>query len=125
MTKTSKNRGIIVTGKNRELLTRFLKNLFGRKFTDAERILESFKERDFINEEFKKGYLNALEGMLLSSRSGDERDFYNKANFNNKNLHEYKKEFSSIRDKVSSSNFDRGYFSAWSDLTQYKRNIEE
>jgi hypothetical protein len=125
VTKTSKNHNIILTGKNRELLIRFLKNLLDRKFTDAERVLESFKDRDFSNIEFKKGYINALEGMILSSRSGDERDFFNKANFNDKDLKDYQKEFSLIKEKVSTSNFDRGYFSAWSDVTQYKLNNEE
>ena len=125
MTKTSKNHGLILKGKNRELLIEFLRNLIDRKFSDAERVLKSFKDRDFSDIEFKKGYINALEGMILSSRSGDERDFFNKENFHDEKLEEFQKEFTSFREKISTSNFDRGYFSAWSDLTQYKLNIKE
>ena len=125
MTKTSKKKGLILKGKNRDLLLRFLNNLLDRRFTDAERVLESINDGDFSDKEFKKGYINALEGMLLSSRSGDERDFFNKANFHDDEIKELQKEFSSMREKISTSNFDRGYFSAWSDLTQFKFNIKE
>jgi hypothetical protein len=124
VTKTSKNHALILKGKNRELLIEFLRNLLDRKFTDAERVLESLDAKDFSDKEFKKGYINALEGMILSSRSGDDRDFFNKENFHNEKL-AFQKEFNSFREKISTSNFDRGYFSAWSDLTQYKFNIKE
>jgi hypothetical protein len=123
VTKTSNPaRGLSVTGKTREAVVDFIKNLIERKFTYAERALKKIGDRKFSNDEYKAGYLNALEGMLLSSRSSDERDFYNKGEFSNDNLKKYKDEFKSFRNGMVRSSFDVGYFSAWVDLIQYKSN---
>ena len=87
MTKISNRmKGLTVTRKTREVVISFLKNLFVRKFSEAERTLKTLRKGKFANEEYKNGYVNALEGMLLSSRSGDERDFFNKINISKENL---------------------------------------
>ena len=123
MTKTSKStRGLSVSGKTREIVANFIQYLLERKFTDAERTLDIMKERNFQNDDYKKGYVNAFEGILLSSRSGDNRDFYNKGEFSNDNLKKFKDEFKSFRNELVRSSFDVGYFSAWVDLMQYKSN---
>jgi hypothetical protein len=123
VTKTSNPaRGLSVTGKTREAVVDFIKTLLDRRFAYAERALKKIKDRKFSNEEYKTGYINALEGMLLSSRSSDERDFYNKGEFSNDNLKKFKDEFKSFRNELVRSSFDVGYFSAWVDLMQYKSN---
>jgi len=126
VTKTTKlGRGLSVTGKTREAVTSFFKNMIDRRFTDAEKALEEIKTRKLTDEEFKTGYINALEGVLLSVRSGDERDFYNRNNFDEKSLKAHRDEFKEFRKTPIRTQFDSGYFAAWSDLMQYRGNLEK
>jgi hypothetical protein len=106
--------------KTRDEIISFFENLFGRRFSEAEKTLTSVREKDLGNAEFKEGYLNALAGLLVSYRSGDERDFLNKAETDTKSKNSYKKQFRDfVKDGVQSQ-FDVGYFMAWSDLMQYR-----
>ena len=126
MTKTTKpGRGLSVTGKTREAVTTFFKNVLDRRFTDAEKTMEAIRTRKFTDAEFKTGYINALEGLLLSVRSGDERDFYNRNNFDEKSLKAHRDEFKEFRKTPIRTQFDSGYFAAWSDIMQYKGNVEK
>lgn len=115
-------RKLSVTGKTRESVIMFFDNLLERKFTDAERELENIKEKKFPDEEYQNGYVNALEGLLLSVRSGDERDFYNRPSINGKSQDDYIKEFKGFRKLPVRTQFDQGYFSAWTDILQYRIN---
>ena len=74
-------RGMMASKTAREDIINFLKSVLERRFSDAERAINAVREKQFGNDEFKAGYLNALEGILLSLRSGDMRDFLNKAPF--------------------------------------------
>lgn len=126
MTKTTKpGRGLSVTGKTRGSVISFFKNMIDRRFTDAEKALSVIKERKFTDEEYKTGYINALDGLLLSVRSGDERDFYNRNNFDQKSLKDHKEDFKEFRKTPIRTQFDSGYFAAWSDIMQYKANVEK
>lgn len=125
MTKTSKpGRKLSVTGKTRESVITFFDNLLDRKFSDAERELENLKQKRFPDAEYRAGYTNALEGLLLSVRSGDERDFYNRTH-NGKTLNDYIKEFKDFRKLPVRTQFDQGYFSAWTDILQYRINTDK
>jgi hypothetical protein len=99
--------------------------LLDRKFTDAERALEQVKERKFGEDEYREGYIIALEGILISSRSGDERDFLNKATNTTEELKKYKAEFKAFTTKPIKSQFDDGYFTAWKDFMTYRMNQEK
>jgi len=114
-----------VTGRTREMLISFLENLHDRRFSDAEKDLTSIQERSFPSEEYREGYINALEGLLLSVRSGDERDFYNRLKKSHKSLEDYLAEFKSFRESPTRAPFDHGYFTAWMDILQYKINKGE
>ena len=125
MTKTNiKGRKLSVTGKTRESVTNFFENLMDRKFSDAERELNNLKERKIVDEEYKKGYIKAFEGLLLSIRSGDERDFYNRINMSGKTFDEYIKEFKNFRKLPIRTQFDQGFFTAWTDILQFKINVD-
>jgi hypothetical protein len=125
VTKTIKpGRKLTVTGKTRESVVNFFNNLLDRKFTDAERELENIRQKKFPDEEYRRGYTNALEGLLLSVRSGDERDFYNRTN-NGKMLDGYIKEFKEFRKMPVRTQFDQGFFSAWTDIFQYRINTDK
>ena len=125
MTKTSKpGRKLSVTGKTRESVIIFFDNLLDRKFSDAERELENIRQKRFPDPEYRMGYTNALEGLLLSVRSGDERDLYNRTH-NGKKLKDYIKEFKDFRKLPVRTQFDQGYFSAWTDILQYQINTDK
>lgn len=126
MTKTpSDTRGLSVQGKTRKAVVEFIDNLLDRRFTDAERSLENVKECSFSDDEYKNGYVNALEGLLLTVRSGDERDFLNKNQFTPESLEDYREEFNGFASSPIRTSWDSGYFFAWSDLMQYKYNTEK
>lgn len=118
-------KGMSVTGKTRESIVSYMDKLLDRKFTDAERALEQVKERKFGEDEYREGYIKALEGILISSRSGDERDFLNKAANTTEELKKYKAEFKAFTTKPIKSQFDDGYFSAWKDFLTYRMNQEK
>jgi hypothetical protein len=111
--------------KAKEDIITFFDNIEGRRFTDASRILQKIKKKKFGDTELKDGYIKALEGILISSRTGDERDFLNRAPFDGKNLKRYKKEFGELIKNGVHSSFDIGYFLAWSDLVQYRLNVNK
>jgi len=116
---------LTVTGKTRESVVTYLANVHDRKFTDAERELAALKEKKFPDEEYQQGYINAMEGLLVTVRSGDERDFYNRTNGNGKSLDEYVQEFKEFRKLPIRTQFDQGFFSAWTDIVQYRINTEQ
>jgi hypothetical protein len=116
---------LIIKGKAREELSQFLSNALDRKFTDAERVLEDIKKRELGDPEFKEGYLAALEGILLSVRSGDERDFFNKVTFDPDMMKNYMQEFLEFNASPIRTSFDMGFFSAWTDLFQYRINARK
>jgi len=109
----------------RRSIISFFESVLDRKFSDAERALKDVEEKQFGNKEFKDGYLNALEGILLSLRSGDTRDFINKAPFDAESMKKYRQDFAAILKEGVPKSFDVGYFSAWSDFMHYRLNSEK
>lgn len=105
---------------SRDDIITFFENLFSRRFSDAEKAIDAIRERRFGNNEFKDGYVKALEGLLISFRSGDERDFLNRSPFDSRSMRRYSKEFRDFLKNGVRSPFDVGYFMAWSDLLQYR-----
>ena len=125
MTKNSNpTKGFTVTGKTKEAVSTFITNVLERKFTDAERTLEDVKTKSFSDDEYRAGYINALEGILLSVRSGDERDFFNRVEFNKSSMKKYTEDFNKFNSSPIRTNWDLGYFSAWTDLLNYRINTD-
>jgi hypothetical protein len=108
------------TKKGRDQVIIFFNSIEDRRFSDASRALGTIKQRKFGDPDFKEGYINALEGILLSARTGDERDFYNKGSFDSKSIKQYRKEFRDFVKEQVHSSFDIGYFLAWSDMLQFR-----
>ena len=111
--------------KSRDDIINFFECLKARRFSDAEKALQAIKETRFGDSDFKKGYINALEGLLLSYRTGDERDFLQRVPFDKKSMKGYSKEFKEFVKNGYRSPFDVGYFLAWSDLLQYRMDTED
>jgi hypothetical protein len=108
------------TGKTRESVILFFDSIIERRFSDADKALIDVKEKRNINPDFKEGYIKALEGMLISAKSGDDRDFFNKAEYQKEDMERYSKDFRQIIQNGIHAPFDIGYFSAWSDFIHYR-----
>lgn len=115
----------MMASKARPDVMTFFECLLERRFSDAERAVEEIRKKSFGNTEFKDGYVNGLEGMLISSRSGDDRDFFNRAPFDRRSMNKYRKDFSEFAKSGVNTPFDVGFFSAWSDLMHYRLNEEK
>ena len=98
------------------LVTRFFQLINNKKFAEAERELERYKQR-IPNNEWNKGYIQALKGMLISRRAnGDNYSLLSNTNLeDHKLLRKYRKEFLRHVNNGLHADYDRGYFSAWAD----------
>ena len=92
---------------------------------DADKAIKSIREKRFGDTEFQEGYTNALQGILVSIRTGDDRDFLNRAKFDPENMKRYKKSFRDYVKRDVHSQFDVGYFMAWSDFVQYRLDTDK
>jgi hypothetical protein len=120
MKRSDRPRGLTATGKTREAVIVFFDAIIERRFSDADKALEEVRSRKNPNPEFQDGYIKALEGILTSVRSGDERDFLNKVSNTDEGLEKQSKDFREILMKGRPKAFDLGFFSAWSDLVHYR-----
>jgi hypothetical protein len=98
------------------LVTRYFQLLVSRQFTEAERELERLKQK-MHKTEWNRGYFRALYGMYLSRKTnGDEPSFFSKLDLSDKAaVHGYRREFLDHTKNGLHGDFDRGYFSAWTD----------
>jgi hypothetical protein len=108
------------TGKTREAVIVFFDAVIERRFSDADKALDEVRGRKNTNPDFQEGYIKALEGILTSARSGDERDFFNRASTTEDGLKKHSEDFRELLKKGRPKPFDTGFFSAWSDLVHYR-----
>ena len=96
-------------------VVRFFQLVKGRRFAEAERVLERIRLK--TNEtEWNSGYLHALDGILLAQKSTDSYAFLKKVNFNDeKDLKKFRKEFLKEYKNKIHADYDRGFFAAWAD----------
>ena len=102
--------------KTRLLANDFLSELVEGKFASADRALQRMRS-ETVYEEWQKGYVNALEGMLLASQSINDK-FAFIANIDSKRADKFSKMFGRLSKDKMHSEFDRGFFSAWADYVQ-------
>ena len=108
-------------------VVRFFELVKGRRFAEAERVLERIRQK--TNEtEWNSGYLHALDGILLAQKSSDSYSFIKKVNFEDeKELKKYRKDFLVEYKNKIHADYDRGFFAAWADymLISKKSLLEE
>jgi len=106
----------------RQLTTNFFRLLEQRNLTQAEVVLETMRQ-EVKNTEWQRGYVRALRGMFIASRSGDDkRAFINR--MKDGDLREIKKDFArKSRDPLQTS-FDRGFFTAWVEYLEFSEKAE-
>lgn len=100
------------------LVTRYFQLLANRQLAEAERELETIKQK-MHKTEWNKGYFRALYGMLLARRNNNNNDscaFFSTLDFNDKEAMDvYRREFLAHGKNGLHGDFDRGYFSAWAE----------
>ena len=96
-------------------VVRFFQLLKGRRFAEAERVLERIRQK--TNEtEWNSGYLHALDGIILAQKSNDSYSFIKNLNFEDeKELKKNRKEFLKEYKNKIHSDYDHGFFAAWAD----------
>jgi len=102
------------------LMARFFQLVTERKFAEAERVLDRIRERmrNSRKREFNKGYLDALNGIILSNRSSSgSYEFF--SNLDLDDIPALKRHYEDFRRNARSrfhADYDRGYFSALTDF---------
>lgn len=105
------------------LVNRLLKLLINRKLRDAGKALEKL-ELTMTEKEWSKGYFNALQGMSLALKSKDSRYIYLNqiTNEDSKKIDDMRKKFLKQAQNALHKDFDKGFFSAWSDYLKLLKN---
>jgi hypothetical protein len=103
------------------LVTRFFQLLAEKKFSEADRLLKNIRERSSTSE-WDRGYLEALQGMLLVAKSRDKYAYFNNLDLGNlEQVEEGMK--AQLKLKVRDDR-DRGFFRAWCDYVKLLANTK-
>ena len=100
------------------LVRRFFNLVLDRQFAEAERTLSKIKKR-LDGVEWGRGYIQALNGIILTQRSNSDRySFLSNLDLDNvEMLERSNKEFIRHSEDALHTDYDRGFFSAWVDFT--------
>lgn len=100
---------------------KFYEAIIDRRIADAEKELDSIRTA-IPGTEASKGYLKALEGLLLTAKSPDDKYLYlSKIEKTSKRLKALRKEFEAHSTSRLHSEYDSGYFQA---LEGFVRKLE-
>jgi hypothetical protein len=107
------------------LVIRFFQLVNNRQFTEAERELQRLKQK-IQKTEWNRGYYRALYGILLAKKANnDPYVFLSNLDVNDKNfLQHLRKEFLKHMQNRLHGEYDRGFFSAWSDYLRLLLKME-
>ena len=86
-----------------------------RRISEAERELQTIREKS-DNSQWEKGYMKALEGLLLTQKStSDKYSYLARVNLNEESAKKLKMEFTQHASNELHGEYDRGFFKALSD----------
>jgi hypothetical protein len=103
-------------------IDKYLRLVVERKIADAEKEIEELKPK-FSNTEWNRGYVKALEGLLLTRKVNDDNYlFFAKKEFDKKSLKALMKESANNAESPLYGDYDRGFFSG---LVQLAKVMEE
>jgi len=106
---------------NPQLASAYLKAVAECRLKDSEKEFEQLRGA-LTNSEWNRGYLKALEGLLLTLRSNDNRYLYlQRVKLEDKMVKRLKEEFKRHSASELHADYDRGYFAA---LTDYASTLE-
>jgi len=100
---------------------RYFQAIVERRISDAEKELDTIRTT-LPATETARGYLKALEGLLLTTKSNDDRYLYlARIEKTPKKLKQLRKDFATHAKSRLHADYDRGYFQA---LESYVRQLE-
>ncbi len=103
-------------------IDKYLRFIVERRIADAEKELEDLRLK-IGNTEWNRGYMKALEGLLLTRKANsDNYLFFAKKEFDKKSLKALMKEFMENAASPLYGDYDRGYFSG---LIRLVKTMEE
>lgn len=99
--------------------TEFFSLVATRNFTAAERVLENLRSR-LKRTDWNHGYLMALRGMFLATRTNDDRyALMKRLNLSGRvEAERMRRDFIKITKEKLQTEFDRGFFSAWAEFAR-------
>ncbi len=103
--------------KAKPLVNDFFGLILLRNLAAAERTLKEI-QKTLKDMTWERGYINALYGMLVAEKSGDTRYVYlSRLDLKNrKKVEEARRTFHMESKNPLEGEFDRGFFSAWSEF---------
>ena len=107
-------------------VNKFLENVEARAWTDAEKELDIIRQKS-DNSQWSRGYVKALEGLMLSYRNNDDKYIFLPkvlANRPEDAINNFKKEFSDFAANELHGEYDRGYFKALEDYFTLLANMK-
>jgi hypothetical protein len=104
----------------------YMRLIAQRSLSEAERTLEKIR-LEVKGTPWQKGYMNALEGMLVAIKSGDTRYVYmNRLEASERKMvDEARQRFHKEARNPFEGEFDRGFFAAWAEFLHLFKEIEE
>lgn len=105
-------------------INKYLQHVGERAWTDAEKELDTIKQKS-DSTQWSRGYVKALEGLMLTYRNEDDRYIYLPRALGNKNGQEneaLKKEFAEFAANEIHGEYDRGFFKALEDYLSLAGN---
>lgn len=104
----------------RFLTNNFFIDLIKGRLTSADKALQKIKEEK-NTKQWERGYINALEGMLLALESRNDR-FVLINQIGVKEVNKFTKAFSQQSKNKMQNEFDQGFFTAWIDYIRTFKN---
>jgi len=108
-------------------VNKFLEHVEMRAWTDAEKELDIIRQKS-DNSQWSRGYVKALEGLMLSYRNNDDKYIFLPkvlANRPEDTINNLKKEFSEFAANELHGEYDRGYFKALDDYFTLLANMKD
>ena len=98
-------------------INKYLQHVGQRAWTDAEKELDTIKQKS-DSTQWSRGYVKALEGLMLTYRNDDDKYIYLPKTLTNKSGPEneaLRKEFAEFAANEIHGEYDRGFFKALED----------
>ena len=98
-------------------INKYLQHVGERAWTDAEKELDAIKQKS-DSTQWSRGYVKALEGLMLTFRNDDDKYIYLPKALANKNVREnesLKRDFAEFAASEIHGEYDRGFFKALED----------
>ena len=96
----------------------YFNSINNRNFAEADRIIDKIKNTSKKSDRLN-GFLSALEGMRLSIYTNEKYAFIVQLPTVQKDVQKLKKDFNKKIRNPLSTNFDKGFFTAWLEYIEY------